>query len=402
MLHRGDRIVIPDELQSRVIQLAHEGHFGMTLVKRRLREYYWWPAIDRHVEETVRNCQYCANSDKSYTCHTIPLQPVQLPDKVWQKLALDIMGPFNDPKHKFVIVLADYCSKWCEVAFETEVTTDKMIHFLDNVFAREGLPEFLVTDNGVQLTSHKIKEFLKGNGITHLLASLYHPQINGLVERMNRTVKEGVQIGKLEGKSPVLATRERLSAYHTTPNTTTGKTPFQLMRGRCAKTKLQIIPTENVVDDHEQIAKRVLSKQNRYKAYHDSKPCVKVSNVKVGDYVRMKNPRHVGKGEVKYSKNMEVVKVNGSCVTLKDGGKWNMSKIVKCTTTNVPNHVKYQGDNDSGYDNFHYMDISYSNNQQAVPVERGPDVPVDNDQIPNVAATRKSCRMRRIPRRLIE
>ena len=50
------------------------------------------------------------------------------------------------------------------------------------------LPEFLVTDNGVQLTSHKMKEFLKGNGITHLHASLYHPQTNGLVERMNRTV----------------------------------------------------------------------------------------------------------------------------------------------------------------------------------------------------------------------
>ena len=250
MLHRGGRIVILGELQSRVIQLAHEGHIGMTLVKIRLREYYWWPAMDRHVEETVRNCQYCTNSDTSYTCHTTPLQPVQLPDKVWQKLALDIMGTFNGPKHKFVIVLVDYYSKWCEVAFETEVTTDKMIQLLHNVFAREGLPEFLVTDNGVQLT----KEFLKGIGITHLHASLYHPQTNGIVERMNRTVKEGIQIGKLEGKSPLLATRERQSAYYTTPNTTTGKAPFQLMRGRYARTKLQIIPAENVVDDHEQIA----------------------------------------------------------------------------------------------------------------------------------------------------
>ena len=163
-----------------------------------------------------------------------------------------------------------------------------MIQFLDNVFAREGLPEFLVTDNGVQLTSHNMKEFLKGNGITHLHASLYHPQTNSLVERMNRTAKEGIQTGKLEGKSPVLATWERLSAYHTTPNTTTGKTPFQLMTGRCATTKLQIIPAENVVDDHEHIAQRVLSKQNRYKAYHESKPGVKVSNGKVGDYVRIK------------------------------------------------------------------------------------------------------------------
>ena len=228
--------------------------------------------------------------------------------------------------------------------------------------------KFLVTDNGVQLISHNMKEFIKGNGITHLLASLYHPQTNGLVKRMNRTVKEGIQISKLEGKSPVLATRERLSAYHTTPNNTTGKTPFQLMRGRCATTKFQIIPAENVVDDHEHIAKMVFSKQSRYKAYHDSKPGVYVSNVIVGDHVRIKNPSNAGKGDVRYSKIMEVVKVSGLCVTLKDGRKWNMSRIVKCTTTNVPNPVVYQGDNDIHGDNFHHMEISYcSNNQQIVP-----------------------------------
>ena len=174
------------------------------------------------------------------------------------------------------------------------------------------------------------------------------------------------------------------------------------MRGRCARTKLQIIPAENVVDDHGQIAQRVLSKQNRYKAYHESKPGVKVSNVKVGDYVRIKNPRHVGKGEVRYSNIMEVVKVNGSCVTLKDGRNWNMSKIVKCTTTNVPNQVEYPADNDSDCDNVLTMDISYSNTQQAAPVETGPDIAVDNGQIHNVVDTRKSCRVKRIPRRLIE
>ena len=61
------------------------------------------------------------------------------------------------------------------------------------------------------------------------------------------------------------------------------KTPFESMRCSYARTRLQIIPSENVVEDHEQIVTRVLLKQNRYKAYYDSKPCVKVSNVKVGD-----------------------------------------------------------------------------------------------------------------------
>ena len=135
-----------------------------------------------------------------------------------------------------------------------------MIQFVDNVLAREGLPEFLVTDNVVQLTSHKMKEFLKENGITHLHASLYHPQTNGLVERMNRTVKEGIQIGNLEGKYPVLATRGRLKCLSYNSKHDYGKTPFRLMRCRCARTKLQIIPAENVVDDHEHVAQRVLSK----------------------------------------------------------------------------------------------------------------------------------------------
>ena len=85
---------------------------------------------------------------------------------------------------------------------------------------------------------------------------------------------------------------------------------------------------------------------------------------------------------------MEVVKVSGPCVTLKDGRKWNMSRIAKCTTTNVPNPVEYRGDNDIDGDNFHHMDISYSNNQQAVPVETDPYPSVDNGQIPNVVATR--------------
>ena len=115
--------------------------------------------------------------------------------------------------------------------------------------------------------------------------------------------------------------------------------------------------------------------------------------MKVGDYVRIKNPRHVGKGEVRYSKIMEVVKINGSCVTLKDGRKWNMSRIVKYTTTNIPNQVQCQGDNDSDCENFHHMDISYSNNQQAVPVETETD---------NVVVTRKSCRVKRMPRGLID
>ena len=86
----------------------------------------------------------------------------------------------------------------CAVAFETEVT-DKMIQFLDNVFARDGLPEFLVTDNGVQLTSHKMKEFLEGNGITHLLASLYHQWLITELQTRDHVEYYSSYYGKVDG-----------------------------------------------------------------------------------------------------------------------------------------------------------------------------------------------------------
>ena len=57
------------------------------------------------------------------------------------------MGSYDNAKYKFVVVLVDYYSKWNEVAFMSEVTTDRIIQFLESVFAKESLPETLTTDN---------------------------------------------------------------------------------------------------------------------------------------------------------------------------------------------------------------------------------------------------------------
>ena len=103
---------------------------------------------------------------------------------------------------------------------------------------REGYPIHIVTVNGVQFTSHEIKNYFAERGIQHSTTALYPLQGNGLVERMNRTIKEGMQLATLQHKDPVHATKERLFVYHTTPHSMTEKNPFELMRGRVAKTKL--------------------------------------------------------------------------------------------------------------------------------------------------------------------
>lgn len=59
VLMRGDRLIIPESFRQQVLQCAHDGHPGMSLMKRRLRQKVWWPKIDDQVEKFVKSCGSC-------------------------------------------------------------------------------------------------------------------------------------------------------------------------------------------------------------------------------------------------------------------------------------------------------------------------------------------------------
>ena len=70
---RGSRIVMPEALQKRTIELAREGHQGMTKTKRHLRARVWFPKMDLMVEEAIKRCLACQVSTK--TKQRAPIQP---------------------------------------------------------------------------------------------------------------------------------------------------------------------------------------------------------------------------------------------------------------------------------------------------------------------------------------
>ena len=47
---------------------------------------------------------------------------------------------------------------------------------------REGVPQQIVTDNGMQFVSREMTAFLNLNGVQHITMSVYYPQNNGMVE----------------------------------------------------------------------------------------------------------------------------------------------------------------------------------------------------------------------------
>ena len=75
------------------------------------------------------------------------------------------------------------------------------------------------------------------NGVKHLKTAPYHPATNGLAERAVQTFKTAM---KKSGSSGNIDTRlaRFLFHYRTTPNSTTGVSPAELLMGRKLKTHL--------------------------------------------------------------------------------------------------------------------------------------------------------------------
>ncbi|KAK7912339.1 hypothetical protein WMY93_012550 [Mugilogobius chulae] len=172
------RLLVPESLQKRLIVIAHETHQGIVRTKQRLRELYWWPKMDLQIETFIKNCSTCKPNDKTSVTHDAPLQPVPLPASAWEKVSVDIIGPFETAPSdcRFAISLVDYFSKWPEVAFASRVDTATIIQFLTAVFSREGNPKTLISDNGPQFLSTEFAVFLKEHGIQHLRSSVYYQE----------------------------------------------------------------------------------------------------------------------------------------------------------------------------------------------------------------------------------
>lgn len=70
------------------------------------------------------------------------------------------------------LVVVDAHSKWPEVVMMPSTTSQLTIDVLRSLFSRYGLPEQLVSDNGPQFTSEEFAQFMKNNGIKHILCTV--------------------------------------------------------------------------------------------------------------------------------------------------------------------------------------------------------------------------------------
>ena len=100
---KGTRIVIPGDLKWDIIALAHKGHQGLTKTKQYLRSRVWFPSMDRKTTKDIETCRPCQAANSGCK-NPEPLKPSQMPDRHWQKLAMDFKGPIASNYYFFLLI----------------------------------------------------------------------------------------------------------------------------------------------------------------------------------------------------------------------------------------------------------------------------------------------------------
>lgn len=282
VLLRGNRIVIPTKLRARTIELAHEGHPGITVMKRRLRAKVWWPKIDNEVEKHIKKCIGCTMV--SAPAPPEPLKRKELPSEPWKHLAIDYLGPL--PSGHNLLVVVDYYSRFFEIDIMMKITAAETIKRLRVIFARFGRPNTITADNGGQLISDELKAYCHENGIYLNHSTPYWPQENGEVERQNRSILKRLIIAQNTHKNWQKELQDFLLMYRSTPHSTTHRTPSELMFGRTIIDKLPHLNESIIVD--EELRDRDKIEKEKGKQYADKRRHAQENTIEAGETVWLK------------------------------------------------------------------------------------------------------------------
>nr|KYP48701.1 Pro-Pol polyprotein [Cajanus cajan] len=216
---------------------------GRALVYKVARAGYFWPSLRNDCINWVQKCDGC---QRHATLHHSPAERLHSILSLWpfNKWGIDILGPFSIAVRqlKFLIVAVDYFSKWIEAEPVATISAEKVKTFLwKNVVCRYGVPQVLVSDNGTQFASSKVRKFCRGIGIRMTFTSVEHPQSNGQAESANKIILAGLKKRVQDsGASWVEELPRVLWSYHTTVHSSTRDTPFNLVYGTDAMIPIEI------------------------------------------------------------------------------------------------------------------------------------------------------------------
>ncbi|UYV80895.1 K02A2.6-like, partial [Cordylochernes scorpioides] len=252
-------LVVPRHLRQELLKNFHDsptaGHLGFTKTYDRIRKKYYWPGMYRTVRKYVAHCSDCQRRKHQPQLPSGHLQPIPVPEVAFEKVGMDLLGrfPTSEGGNRWIIVCTDYLTKYAITkALPTSESMEVAKFFIEDVILKHGAPRELITDRGRNFTSSMISDLNNQCRITHQKTTAYHPQTNGLTERLNKTIADMLSMYvDVNQKDWDRILPFVTFAYNTAKQESTGFIPFFLVHGREAETPLDVLFPKLLPEDDD-------------------------------------------------------------------------------------------------------------------------------------------------------
>ena len=306
------KVCLPKSYRDTALWYAHDaqtaGHLGIKRTLFKLHNScYYWRKMRQCVQDYVSSCDVCEER-KQPKRKKRAVMKTHLSGEPCERIAVDITGPFpkSDNGYSYLLVVSDYFTKFMEmyplVNIEAETVSEVIFK---GWIKRYGCPGVIHSDQGAQFESELFQGLCRLFQIDKTRTTPYQPRSDGLVERLNRTIKD--MLSKYLSANQTNWDRfidGLVLAYNTTPHESTNISPYRMMFGREAKLPLDLLTETNNeselcerseaeyvrelrenLDSLHKIARETLQKSSlRQKSDYDRK--VREVNYDVGDLVR--------------------------------------------------------------------------------------------------------------------
>lgn len=208
-------------------------HAGIVRTRKRMKQWVWWPNLDKDVAAFVDSCLVChrfANAPTMRTALGVLAKPLPL-----ELIAIDFMGPYSfKERNLYVVVVIDHCSRymlcrWCDAP-----TSERACQFLKDCWvAVLGYPSVVLSDQGSCFKSAYYNEFVTTKlGARVIHSSIYYPQGNAINETCHRLITKAICAGLSGQDPPQLPDLSDVSlVYNAVPAYATGVSPYFFLFG---------------------------------------------------------------------------------------------------------------------------------------------------------------------------
>ncbi len=214
------------------------GHLGIAHTKDLVAQSYWWPKLQKYVEDFIKGCAQCQANKINTHAQKAPLYPVTTQAKTcpFQTVTMDFITklPLSEGHDTILMITNQGCTKMALFLPCSETITAKGVArlYLHHVFKWFGLPTKIISDRDTCFTSKFLKELCCHLGIMQNISTAYHPCMDGQSKCTNQWLEQYLCFWtnhKQTNWTTYLPVAE--FAHNMWYNATTQRSPFHLLMG---------------------------------------------------------------------------------------------------------------------------------------------------------------------------